>query len=160
MKLIYLLVLLWAICLSCQQVAGLKIDMNPTQKIGKPGKIKLVQEKSALFSSNTSGENFSEFSLSCIDNQLITVNRIEKANTNDCQSLTDMNSSSGNKTINISHRPVQFQQQDSSSIKMSIACYPKDFLIRGFDKSARFQLSIVSSADKNIKDAVQFQLEN
>ncbi|MFN7539152.1 MAG: hypothetical protein ACK5RQ_03795 [Bacteroidota bacterium] len=159
MNRILLPILLLLFCAGCSEVTNLKIETQLNHKVGQASTIKMMQQKMGIVSDNVSGESFGNLDLTCIDNPIIKVEIVDKKNNDDCNSIIDFNSSVNNMTKKISERPITFERKDSTTIKISIACYKYDFLIRNFETNAKFQLTISSDKNKSIRDSVQFQLE-
>jgi len=159
MKLIHFQIILLFFCASCTEVTKLKIETNKRHQVGQTSNITVIQEKKGFITNNVSGETFGDFDIKCIDNSQVKVDIIKKENNDDCSSINDINSSNNNTTTNISERPISFQRKDSTTIKISIACYEYDFVVSNFQQNARFQLTIVSANNSTIKDSVQFQLD-
>ncbi len=159
MKRRHLLFTLLLFFASCTEVTKLKIETNNRHQVGQTSIIKVIQEKKGFITNNVSGETFGDLTIKCIDNSLVKVDIIKKENNDDCTLINDVNSSTDNTTINISERPISFQRKDSTTIKISIACYQYDFLVSNFKQNARFQITIVSKNNSTLKDSVQFQLD-
>ncbi len=159
MKRRHLLFTLLLFFANCTEVTKLKIETNNRHQVGQTSNIKVIQEKKGFITNNVSGETFGDLTIKCIDNSLVKVDIIKKENNDDCTSINDVNSSTNNTTTNISERPISFQRKDSTTIKISIACYKYDFLVSNFKQNARFQITIVSKNNSTLKDSVQFQLD-
>lgn len=160
MKRILLPFLLLLFCAGCTQVTNLKIETNLKHKVGQTSTLRLMQQKKGIVSNNVSGAYFGDLDLKCIDNSIIKVEIVDKKDYDNCNSVIDFNSTANNTTTNTSERPMNFQRKDSTTIKVSIACYKYDFLIHNFQTNAKFQLTISSDKNYRIRDSVQFELDN
>lgn len=158
MKLLFNFAILLISLSSCNKITQFSIQIPITQKVGTLSTIEIVLVSKSFIQNNVSNAQLANFELTTIRNNDIKIITSNNYGYKNCSNTSNKNVSEGNESRSSYSRPISFIQIDSTTIEMTIACYPKKFIIKGFKQTASFKLSATSLQDKEMISTVEFEL--